>query len=679
MSDGKQSKPEDAKPGKIIDAEVEPVSPEDAAKPGAPDDPPRVDLRGAAAQGTAGQGAAGQGAAAQGAARPAAADPAAARPAAGATGRPATGPGAAAKPGGGPAASGGKPATGAAGGEAARPQASRAAAARPQGAGAGTPPGGGGSAGGGAGGTPWSGGAGGGGGKPAGRSRGLIGALLAAVIVLAVLVVGLVASPLVAPWLPQALGVAGSGGAADPAELDRLQARLADLEGQMATAGKASQAVQGQAGDLADLRRTIDDLQKRVQTMGGLAGQMDQLQKQVAGLPRPDTAAIDDGMTKLQTQLQSMQQKLDSTAGPDPATQQRLKQVDDDLTSVTRLADSIQRRMSGMDNRLNDLRSRDDTIERRLTGLDDRIAAAAQPAPQVSTALAELRSQGAAQQGRLDSLESALEAERKARLAAEDQSSGRNQRVALVLTLGQIEDRLETGTAFGGEAATLPDLMTGSLARDPLAREAAMTLRRQGQVPVASFDQLRDGFSTAAAQALRQRPADAPAPGWWDQVVDGARGLVTIRPVGDVAGDSPGALLARAEQALAMRDLPRAVAEVGQLTGGPAEAMAGWLEQARARLAMTAALAQLNDAVTSSLTPGMPEAAPRAAAPPAEPPEAEPPKAEPPEAGPAKAEAAGAGAAAAKPAAPAAPAPAAAAPADTPPAAGSTGKDGQAQ
>ncbi|MEQ9048327.1 MAG: hypothetical protein RLO22_27995, partial [Sneathiellaceae bacterium] len=68
MSDGKQSKPEDAKPGKIIDAEVEPVSPEDAAKPGAPDDPPRVDLRGAAAQGTAGQGAAGQGAAGQGAA-----------------------------------------------------------------------------------------------------------------------------------------------------------------------------------------------------------------------------------------------------------------------------------------------------------------------------------------------------------------------------------------------------------------------------------------------------------------------------------------------------------------------------------------------------------------------------------------------------------------------------------
>ncbi|MFC3227217.1 hypothetical protein ACFOGJ_08260, partial [Marinibaculum pumilum] len=50
MSDGKQSKPEDKKPGRIIDAEIEPVSPEDAAKPGRPDDPPRVDLRDSSGQ-----------------------------------------------------------------------------------------------------------------------------------------------------------------------------------------------------------------------------------------------------------------------------------------------------------------------------------------------------------------------------------------------------------------------------------------------------------------------------------------------------------------------------------------------------------------------------------------------------------------------------------------------------
>ena len=50
MSNGKQSKPEDQKPGRIIDAEIEPVSPEDAAKPGRPDDPPRVDLRDSSGQ-----------------------------------------------------------------------------------------------------------------------------------------------------------------------------------------------------------------------------------------------------------------------------------------------------------------------------------------------------------------------------------------------------------------------------------------------------------------------------------------------------------------------------------------------------------------------------------------------------------------------------------------------------
>ena len=606
MSNGKQSKPEDQKPGRIIDAEIEPVSPEDAAKPGRPDDPPRVDLRDSSGQAdrkTADPG------------------PAAAKTAAGA-GTAADKPGESksgeSKPGdqkSGQAKAAGPAQPGQPGGAKAAGTAAAAGSGAKAGSSGGGSPGGssGGSSGGSPpggsppGGSPW----GGGPGKPAPRSRGLLWTLVAAVVVLLVLLIGLVASPIVAPWLPGALGVAGqqADGGALQDDVAQLQSRLGALEGQVTSAGSASAAVQDQAGQLTDLRRTVDGLQKQIQSMGGLAGRMDQLQKQVAALPKEDAGKLEQAVTALQQQ-QDLQAKLQQAGGIDPEVEKRLKAVEADITSVTRLADSIQRRMSGMDNRFNDLRGQDDALDRRLSGLDDRIAAAARPAPQVTDALAKLQSQDSASAQALQDLrqelarlQAALKEEAAARLAAEDRSSGRNQRVALVLGLGRIEDRMESGAAFAAEAASLPQLLTGSLARDPRAQEAVALLRREGGSGVASFEALREAFMAAADKAVLQRSAAGSDSDLWGQIVDGARGLVSIRPVGDAAGDTPGAILARAESALAERDLARAVAEVGKLSGSAAEAMSGWLAQARARLAVTGALADLNDAITASLGP----------------------------------------------------------------------------
>ena len=71
-----------------------------------------------------------------------------------------------------------------------------------------------------------------------------------------------------------------------------------------------------------------------------------------------------------------------------------------------------------------------------------------------------------------------------------------------------------------------------------------------------------------------------------------AQNLVTIREGDNVlVGDPAAGVLDRARTALDAGDLVGAVATVGSLTGPAADAMAGWMMQARALLDARAALA----------------------------------------------------------------------------------------
>lgn len=104
---------------------------------------------------------------------------------------------------------------------------------------------------------------------------------------------------------------------------------------------------------------------------------------------------------------------------------------------------------------------------------------------------------------------------------------------------------------------------------------------------------LRQAFPAAARNALAAaRPATDGKP-LLDRVWAEAQDLVTIRE-GDrvLLGDPTAGVLARARTALDAGDLSGAVADVASLTGPAAQAMAGWLADARALLDARAALAQ---------------------------------------------------------------------------------------
>jgi hypothetical protein len=107
---------------------------------------------------------------------------------------------------------------------------------------------------------------------------------------------------------------------------------------------------------------------------------------------------------------------------------------------------------------------------------------------------------------------------------------------------------------------------------------------------------LRLGFPAAAQAALA---ADHPAPGdqpflerVWAELR--SESFFTIRQGEHVlVGDPAAGVLAHAQTALDAGDLAGAVASVGSLSGPAAQALAGWLDQARGLLAARAALADL--------------------------------------------------------------------------------------
>lgn len=90
--------------------------------------------------------------------------------------------------------------------------------------------------------------------------------------------------------------------------------------------------------------------------------------------------------------------------------------------------------------------------------------------------------------------------------------------------------------------------------------------------------------------------------GWWRTALDRLASLVLIRREdGAAAGNSAAAVTARIRARLAANDLAAAVTEADALTAGPAETIAPWLADARARLTTDAALSDLSAHVIATL------------------------------------------------------------------------------
>ena len=267
----------------------------------------------------------------------------------------------------------------------------------------------------------------------------------------------------------------------------------------------------------------------------------------------------------------------------------------------------LERRLQALDEQSAQLAATRESVaalDRRMADLDARIAAiesaVANPPPAdgvdrgaIETLAEELAATRAALRGEIAKIEAAFgtalaDAGNTVRRAAAAEAT--TQDAGLLLAVGQLRAASSSDQPFPAELAALGALGDGDREIAPLVAALA-PLASTG---VATAPALRSNFGVVAAAILRALDAPADA-GWLSQAFAEVKSLVSVRRVGgDISGDDPEAVLARAEAQLARGDVAAAVALVDGL-GLDDTVAPDWRAKARDRATVDSGLADLTE------------------------------------------------------------------------------------
>jgi len=149
------------------------------------------------------------------------------------------------------------------------------------------------------------------------------------------------------------------------------------------------------------------------------------------------------------------------------------------------------------------------------------------------------------------------------------------QAAAAVLAAATVAEASQGSGPFADELATLRASSPPSPELDALARLAG--------TGAPSRAALASSFPDYAARAASAARAPGEKAGIGDRIVYALTKIVSLRRVGDVAGDGPDALLARAERLVDDGELDRAFKQLDRLPPGARDAFAPWRARAERR------------------------------------------------------------------------------------------------
>ncbi len=164
--------------------------------------------------------------------------------------------------------------------------------------------------------------------------------------------------------------------------------------------------------------------------------------------------------------------------------------------------------------------------------------------------------------------------QRLSRLQNQDVATATKQ-ATISIALNKLQTQMLTGRPFRDELNVLQKLTSATQETKALEPYATNGL------PTMSY--LQQGFREASrkAQAAAQKSSDAKGLG---KLMANIRGLFTVRKRGNISGDTPSAIISRAEYQLEQGDLSAALNELKMLEGEPAAAVANWRALAEAKL-----------------------------------------------------------------------------------------------
>jgi len=292
------------------------------------------------------------------------------------------------------------------------------------------------------------------------------------------------------------------------------------------------------------------------QELAALQGELAQMRE--AGPAEPSAEALEQALAEPRQQISELRDTVSalqsSAPGNESAELQRLGQQLAELER--RVASAAQ--SAGEAGNISELERRIGELENRFDDVSQAIDAAQENASGIGQRVDEL----AAQIAQLSE-----------KVAQEDEGP----RLALVVAASSLRSAVERGAPFAGELETYAALAPNAPELDPLRPYAQTGIPTEAEL-VAEAPQAASRIAASASDL----PPDA---GLLERLMASARSAVTVRPVGDVEGDTPEAIAARMEAAVQRGDYAQALAEYEALPPAAKEAVADFAEKLRARQA----------------------------------------------------------------------------------------------
>ncbi|MDZ7823878.1 MAG: mitofilin family membrane protein [Ahrensia sp.] len=167
--------------------------------------------------------------------------------------------------------------------------------------------------------------------------------------------------------------------------------------------------------------------------------------------------------------------------------------------------------------------------------------------------------------------------------------------VAIAIAAAGLKSAIDRGGSFMSELEAY-----ATVAQD---KSVVEELRNYAASGVPTISQLSDQFPAIANQIVATGQVLAPDASIADKLIASAWSLVKIRPVGQVDGDSPGAIAARLEARLKNGDIAAALAEFETLPDLNKQAATSFADRMRARQTVDGLLAKaLASAMASTTT-----------------------------------------------------------------------------
>ncbi len=299
-----------------------------------------------------------------------------------------------------------------------------------------------------------------------------------------------------------------------------------------------------------------------------LAG-LEQRVRDIAARPLPagaDTRALDDAAARLA--------KLEAAAATsrpgatDPALANRIAAIEGQVKALGETVSILGRRTDEAVTAARDARQRAEA------------SAAAPAGPQAGMPAIE-RSELETLANRVAAVERSEKAV-EAELAKRPPAEAGDRSLRLVVAATALKTAVERGDPFAGELAAVKALAADGKSSDPKNLAALEPLAASGLPSATALSRELSGLSTSLLQAAGVPPRDG---GILEKLQAGAEKLVRIRPIDDVAGNDPAAIVARIEARASQEDISGALVELAKLppaARAPAEA---WIKKAQMRMA----------------------------------------------------------------------------------------------